>query len=331
MKARVLLLFLVLLLPASAPALTVKLGTLAPAGTPWDDALKKLAAMWSELSAGSVTLKIYPGAVAGNEQDMIRQMRFGQLQAGAITGDGLEVIVPDMIIPTLPFLFNSQSEIEEVLPQVLPEYKKEFADKGFVLLGWTVAGWINFFSRSPVVYPSDLQSQKLAVSGTNADVVQAWKLTGFHVVPLSTPDLMSGLSSGLIDALYTSPLAAAAYQWFGIANNMCALRMSPLLGGIIVTERTWNQIPQALRPQLEAAAVTVMKPLYADTHALELSAVSVMEKNGLTVNQVPPNAVARWRSLLATGYLPLKGKAFSAELYDKVIGLINAYRETHAN
>lgn len=331
MKARILVAFLICLLPSALSALTLKLGTIAPTGTPWIEALKKLDAEWSAITGGSVHLQIYPGGIIGSEENMVRQMRFGQLQAAALTGPGLEAIVPDAIIPDLPFLFDNEHEAARVLAEVTPEYRKLFAEKGFVLLGWTIAGWVNFFSTSPVVYPRDLQVQKLAISESSSEIVQAWKLAGFRVVPLATPDLMSSLSSGLVEALYTSPLAAAAYQWFGVANHMCTLKIAPLLGGMVVTDRAWRQIPEQYRGQLEAAAESVMQPVYADTEKLEVSALEVMKQNGLVIDEVPPAAAAQWRSLLAAGYRPLVGTTFSAPVYERIISLIQEYRKAHAH
>lgn len=318
-----------LLLPMSVSSLTIKMGTLAPAGSPWDDALKKLSAQWSELSGGQIRVTIYPGAVAGGEGDMIRKMRIGQLQAAAMTGSGMEGIVSDVFLLDIPFLFKSQDEATYVLEKVTPTYKKLYAEKGFVLLGWTVAGWVNFFSRNPVVSPSDLQAQTLAVSGVNPDQVQAWKNVGFHVIPLDTPNLMSALSSGMIDAIYTSPLAAASYQWFGIANNMCSLDIAPLIGAIVVSERAWRQIPNNYKSEMEAAVHNVIRPLYESTRALEDQAMQVMKANGLTVNQVPPTVGDQWRTLLERGVRPLIGKSYSQNVYDEIKGYIAEYRSTH--
>ncbi len=320
---------LAIVIPLSVPALNIKMGTLAPAGSPWDDALRKLSASWSEQTNGRISVTIYPGAVAGGEGDMIRKMRIGQLQAAAMTGSGLEGIVSDVFLLNVPFLFSSEAEADYVLDQITPRYKQLFAEKGFVLLGWTIAGWIDFFSREPVVSPADLQAQKLAVSGVNPDQVQAWKNVGFHVIPLDTPNLMSALSSGMIDALYTSPLAAASYQWFGIANNMCALNIAPLTGAIIISERTWRQIPESYRADMESSAQAVVKPLYADTRALEEQAMKVMEANGLTVNHVPPATATRWRTLMEGGIKPLINRAYSTSLYDEIKGLIQSYRSSH--
>lgn len=331
MRRRLSVLFAVaiILLPTSLSALTIKIGTLAPTGTPWDAALHKLSAKWTELSGGQIKVTIYPGAIAGGEGDMVRKMRIGQLQAAGMTGSGLESIVSDVFLLDVPFQFSSQQEAEYVLKQVTPRYKQLFAERGFVLLGWTIAGWINFFSRNAVVTPQDLQSQKLAVSGVNPAMVQAWKSVGFNAIPLDTPDLMSALSSGMIDALYTTPLAAAAYQWFGIANHMTALNIAPLVGAIVVTERTWRQIPQSERAKMEAAAQEVMKPLYDDTQKLEEQAIKVMKQHGLVVDQVPQPVAVEWRKLLEKGIKPLIGTSYSASLYQEIKGYITQYRSAH--
>lgn len=320
---------LLVILPMSVSALQIKLGTLAPASSPWDEALRKLSAKWTELSGGQISVTIYPGAIAGGEDDMIRKMRIGQLQAAAMTGSGLENIVSDVFLLDVPFLFSSQGEADYVLNAVTPHYKRMFAKQGFVLLGWTIAGWINFFSRNPVVTPHDLQSEILAVSGVNPNQVQAWKTTGFRVIPLGTPNLMSALSSGMIDALYTSPLAAASYQWFGIAKYMCSLKIAPLVGAIIISERTWRQIPESERTGMETAAQEVIKPLNADTKQLEEQAMTVMKENGLVVEQVPPAVATQWRSLLEGGVKPLVERSYSVGLYNEIKSLIQEYRSSH--
>ncbi len=66
----------------AAPGITIKLGSLAPAGSPWELGLKRLAAEWEKISGGTVTVKIYAGGVAGDEPDMIRKVRIGTLNAG---------------------------------------------------------------------------------------------------------------------------------------------------------------------------------------------------------------------------------------------------------
>src|SRR5882724_10605446 len=75
-----------------APGLTIKLGSLAPAASPWELGLKRVAAEWERISDGRVTVKIYAGGIAGDEPDMLRKVRIGALNAALVTVTGLQSI-----------------------------------------------------------------------------------------------------------------------------------------------------------------------------------------------------------------------------------------------
>ncbi len=317
-------------LPAALSALTLKMGTVAPENTPWDTALKEIASDWSSASNGEVTLRLYPGALAGDESDMIRKMRIDELQAAALTGDGLVQIVPDVIVFDLPFLFGSEDEFRYVLDRMTPEFQKKFAEKGFVLLKWDIVGWLKFFSRRSVTSPADLMTQKLAIpSGTKPDIIRSWQEAGFQVTPIAISDLMTALSSGMVDAFFTEPLAAAAYQWFGIANNMSTLKIAPLIGGIVITERAWRQIPDQYKPQFLASVGQAQQTVLTGMSALEQQAMGVMVQNGLTVNDVSPDQKKQWRDIMEGGFEQLDGKAYSADVYNRIMALVAAYHAAH--
>ena len=119
MLVTVLLLF-VLLIPfqgIAGKSITVKMATLAPNGSPWHEILKEMAAEWSQLSNGMITLRIYPGGVAGDEGDMVRKMRIGQLHAAALTTSGLAKITPDVNALAIP---QSQEEARDRLSRLTP-------------------------------------------------------------------------------------------------------------------------------------------------------------------------------------------------------------------
>ena len=78
-------------------AQVIKLGTVAPEGSPWHDTLLEVAQKWKALSGGTVTVRIYAGGVAGDEKDMLRKIRIGQLHATALTSVTLLDIIPDII------------------------------------------------------------------------------------------------------------------------------------------------------------------------------------------------------------------------------------------
>ena len=109
------LLIFTLVLPAlaAAPAearVVVKMATLAPDGSVWDDLLSEMGAEWQEATGGEVALRIYAGGVAGDEPDLIRKMRIGQLHAAALTIGGLSELDPAFQIFEIPMFLESYGE-----------------------------------------------------------------------------------------------------------------------------------------------------------------------------------------------------------------------------
>ena len=327
-KAFAALLILLLFFLSAVPlaSLTLKLGTLTPAGTFWDEALKKLSEEWRQISGGEVSLRIYPGGVAGDEGDMLRKMRINQLDAAVLTGMGFTKLHPELFVMSFPFLVNDDDELKYLLKAMKPRFEALVKENGFVVVAWQTAGWIYFFSKNPVVYPRDLQAHKVSVTADAPEISGIWKSMGFSIIPLSTLDLMSGLQSGMVNAFYSSPILAASYQWFGLAKNMSALKLAPLVGGLIVTERAWSRIPDRIKGELLEAADRILAPLYEETIRLEEEAVKVMQGHGLTVHPITEDALREWKELGEQGYRDVLGKTVSVEIFEEVRGHLESYR-----
>jgi TRAP-type C4-dicarboxylate transport system substrate-binding protein len=319
----------ILFLGASASALTLKLGSLAPSGSPWELGLKRLAADWERISGGTVTVKIYAGGVAGDEPDMVRKMRIGTLNAALITVTGLQGIFNGIKSLSYPLLIHNDAELFYVLSKMEPFFDDELQKRGFKPVMWSPGGWVYFFSRSPVVVPEDLKKQKLWVWSGNPDEIQAYQSAGFQTVTLAATDLMTSLQGGMVDAIVTSPLVAASSQWFGIATNMSALRLAPLWGATVVSMKSWAAVPADLQPKLIEAAQKIADSLMPDLLKADGQAINVMQKYGLKINEVTPSARTAWTDLLDRTFSPLVGKLYDADAFAMATRLLQEYRAAH--
>src|SRR4030095_13388386 len=96
--------------PAKAPAkaqVEIKFATLAPDGSTWMKTMRKVDEEVRARTSNRVGFKFYPGGVQGDEKDVIRKMRNGQIHAAGFTGFGLGAIVPETRVLELPFMFES--------------------------------------------------------------------------------------------------------------------------------------------------------------------------------------------------------------------------------
>lgn len=324
----VLLLFFSIISVSARPTL-LKIGSVTPKGSPWDNALRQLAADWNDITNGQVQMRIFSGGVAGEEADVIRKMRFNSLQGAVLTTYGLNQIYPDTFALSLPFLLASDDEFDYVFNKIEGYLRKNIEEQGFKVVTWTNVGWVYIFAKEKVVSPEDLRRLKLATTDSDKAIAQALKANNFNAIPVGLNEVLTGLNSGMLDACYSVKMGAAAYQWFGIANHMTNLPMAPVLAAIVVSDRAWRRIPDQYKEDMLDAAEDVSRTLAKETAGLEREAMKVMLDNGLIVHDVPRNLEAQWRSEFEGAVDMIKGETFSEEVYDLIKGYIDEYRDSY--
>ncbi len=296
----------------------IKMATLAPEGSPWHLVLEEIAADWRELSAGQVQLKIYAGGVVGDESDMVRKMRIGQVHAAALTAEGLSYIDNGIYALSLPLLVRDYQELDWIRARVEPELRRRFEAKGFVVLAWADVGWVYWFTRQLVRTPADLRGQRIFSWAGDVHTPRLWKAAGFEAVSLSAIDVLPGLQTGLIDAVQSSPLTVASFQWFGAARYMTNMPWAALTGGLIVTSEAWEQVPADLRPRLLAAVRHRAQRIKNEIRHSDAEAVRVMREHGLTVVDITPEQEALWEHLVQEYGGSLRGTLVDTAMYDWV-------------
>ncbi len=311
-------------LPAFAD--TWRIGTVAPEGSPWTDSLRRLAARWSEVSGGRVQLKIYAGGSVGDEMDMVRKMRIGQLQGAALTQLGLGRVAPSVLAPAIPFLIRDSQELRAVMNRLEPVFVEDLRAGGLQPVLWSEAGWVHFFGRAAIVHPQDLKNLKLAVPEGDDRILEAWRRMGFQAFPLSLPDILTGLQTGMVDALYAPPVAVAAFQWFGQAAHMSGMAISPTFGGVVIVRQAWEKIPEAVRARLLVEARKIGAELDRSMGALDRQAQAAMREHGLVIDPVPPEAERAWRTLASEEVRAAAAGIVSPEVLDLIRDYVAQYR-----
>jgi len=217
---------LALLLALATPALAaeetiVKLGTAAPEDTPWHKQLLRMKARMEKDSGGKVKLKLFMGSVKGGEDAMARQVAQGSLQAAGLSTGALAILVPELDVFELPYRFASSEEADKVLddPEVWDAVVKLFRKKGLEPYVWSENGWRNYATKGAAIKsPADLKGLKMRAQ-ENKVHIETYKLLGASPVPISVPEVLSALQTGVVDGFDNTPLFAFAASWYqGVKN-----------------------------------------------------------------------------------------------------------------
>jgi TRAP-type C4-dicarboxylate transport system substrate-binding protein len=149
-------------------------------------------------------------------------------------------------------------------------------------------------------------------------------------VPLAATDILTGLQTGLIDAVPTTPLYALLNQSFGIARNMIDVKWAPLIGATVITRRAWESLPAAQHDEMMKAAREAGVGMQGAIRKMGDEAIATMQKRRLQVIHVDEATIADWRKEAESVYPKLRGRQIPADLFDEVRRLRDEYRTSSA-
>jgi len=309
---------LVALVASTAQAqVTIKLGTLAPAGSTWHEILKEMAQRWEQASGGQVKLRVYAGGTQGSEGDMVRKMGIGQLQAASISNIGMHDILPEPQMLSLPMFFDDEAEVECTFGKSRAKIEAAFEAKNYVVLQWSRIGAMSMFCDKPYRTPAEMSAADAKVFAWEGDPksVDAWRAAGFRPVVLSSTDVVPSLQTGMINCITNVPLYILTTRLFEKADNMVDLPWGFFYGATIVRKDAWEKIAPDLRARLKAIAVELGVKVDAEVRRLNVDAVTAMKKQGLKVVTVEARP---WREMMERSWPVVRGGVVPAAWFDEV-------------
>lgn len=314
--------------PCTTAAQTrIRLGTLLPQGSSQYQTLEKMGQEWRNATKGGVALTIYAGGAMGSEDDSVRRMRIGQLQAATISVGGLSEIDPAVgALQKIPMLYRSLDEVDYVRTKMAAEMERRLEQKGFVVLFWGDAGWVQIFSRQVITRPDDLKKTKLFVTADDKEEIEIIKSLRLQPVPLEWTDVLISLQTGLVDTVPSTPFLCLAGQFDLSAKHLLQLNYVPLIGATVITKKTWDALTPANRDEMRKVAIEAGKQMQIRSRAENSAAIEAMKRRGLQVHPVPPELEAEWRRFLEGVYPKIRGRTVPADVFDEVQRVLADYR-----
>ncbi len=313
---------------SAAAQTTVRLASPAPLGSVWHKALKQFEVDVKTATGGRVVVRTI-GAAQDDEATMISNMKIGRQHAASITALGLASVDPAFNIFSIPMFFSSYDEYRAVRAKLEPVLKQKLEAKGLTFLNWGDTGWVYLFSKTAVPNVDTLKKQRLYTSAGEDAFVQLYKQNGFNPRPLPFTEIQSGLMTGLLDAVPSTPLATLAFQWYRNVPEMLDLGVGPLAGATVIDSKIWSSLSEADRTQVLTIAKKTQDALDKDVPAQDTQARGEMVKRGLKVTTPDAAAVKGFRDMADKFAASMRGNVVPADMYDMAIRERDAYRKAH--
>lgn len=282
---------------ASASAATVfKIATLSPEGSYWMEKLREGGLEVARQTQGRVQFKYYPGGVMGDDKAVLRKMRIGQLQGGAVVGGSLAEFFGGSQVYGLPMVFRSFAEVDHVRGQMDALVLAGLERGGIVSFGIAEGGFAYIMSREPVRTLDDLVRQRVWVPDNDPTTLKAAK--GFRItpIPLSLADVRASLQTGLINTVASPPIGAVALQWHTQVRYLLELPLFYIYGTLGVNARDFRKLSPSDQAVTRDVMGRVFRAIDRQNRQDNVSAMQTLRKQGIAFTRPSAEELAQWHA-----------------------------------
>ncbi len=295
----------------------IRYATLAPAGSAFGKVLKAWNRSLLKETEGRVELRTYSGGSQGDERDVIRKIRAGQMDAAGVTTVGLSMIVRPVLVLSAPGVIETYEQLARVRKALDDRFSKMFDEAGFVLMAWSDAGKGRLMSTTPIVKPADLRTARPWAWKDDPIFAEFLKVVGANPVRLGVPEVYPALQTGMVDVVPASAIGAVALQWFTKLDYMSKDSFGIVLGATIIKKDKFEALAPADQKTLldtaQRAALALDKVVRRD----DARAYDVMIERGIEVIDTSPH-LADWEAAAKETRERLIGRIYSKSLLAEV-------------
>lgn len=324
---RVLAVLIMLAATSVANAQTIKIATLAPEGSGWMNEMRAGAKEIKERTEGRVTFKFYGGGVQGNDKQVLRKMRIGQLHGGAFTSNALVEFQKDAVIYGMPMLFKHLDEVRFVRDRMDDALRELLEEAGFVNFGFASGGFAYMMSNQPVATLNDMQGLKVWVPDGDIISYGAAKALGISPVTMPLTDVLTGLQTELIDTIMGPPAGTIILQWNTGVSYITDLPLSYIFAMLIVEKKYFDRI----QPDDQVIVREVMERVYQEFekqgNADNEKAYQALLKDGMKSVSPNPDQVGKWQLAIQESNHQLAAEGVvEIKLLNEIECYVSAYR-----
>ena len=234
--------------------LELRLAHVLDPGHPVHEGMTYMGTRLEELSDGSMRVKIYPNGQLGNERESVELLQLGTLDMAKTASSVIENFVPAMGVFSLPYLFEDEQHLWQVLES---DVGKEILLRGEPYrvrgLCYYDAGFRSFYIHDrKVEHPRDLSGLKIRVMRSNLSI-QTINMLGANATPMAYGELYTALQQGVVDGAENNPPNFYGSKHFEQARYYTLDEHAAPPDVLLIGTHTWQKLSQTQQEWLRQA------------------------------------------------------------------------------
>ena len=275
---------------------TIRFASAGAEGSPLVIGQRKFAEIVKEKSGGKIDVKVFPAGMLGGDLQSVAALQGGLLQMSVMNAGLMASLAPDFAVLDLPFLFESTKEADAVMDgEVGKTFAQELTDKNLIVLAYWELGFRNLTnSRRPVEKVDDIEGLKIRVVQSPI-YLEMFQALGANAVPMPFPEVYTALETGTVDGQENPAPSILTAKLNEVQKYITLTRhtYNPMV--LLFSKPLWEKLDQDEKDLLQAAATEAAAFQRQLSRDADQKAVEALAASGMTVTELPPAEVARFR------------------------------------
>ena len=272
--------------------------TTNPSGHPVVKGGLKFSELVAEKSGGKMIVKLYPGAVLGNDTQVLSALQSGAVEFGAMNTGQLQTLAKEFAVVDLPFLFNDYSEVDAIMDgPVGKRLAEQLPEKGVVNLAYYDLGFRNLTNSKRLVKTlEDLQGMTIRVIQVPTYEASINAL-GAKAVPMPFTELYAALEQKKVDGQENPFSVITANRFENVQKYLTITRHVYNPQSFLMSKKAWDKLNKEEQDIITAAAAESAAYERKVSRDAQERSLSIIRKT-MEVVELPPQEVARIREKL---------------------------------
>ena len=235
-----------------------------------------------KISDGTMTIDLNLGGSLG----FTAADHFDVVGAGVI--EVAESLVGDLVgfdplfgAAALPYIIDSDEDVPALMEAAMPVFQAIFEDSDQMLLGYGVFPAAGIFANAPMTSLSDFEGVKIRAYDSFS--AQAVSDLGAHPVQLPWSEVVTALSSGLVDGMVTSTEGGRiASSWDLGVTDFTAINYSAPITLLHINRDAFEALTDNQKAAVLAGADVFTQTYWESGRAGIARDIYLLEENGIT-------------------------------------------------
>ncbi|MBV1789704.1 TRAP transporter substrate-binding protein [Marinobacterium sp. D7] len=269
---------------------------------------------------GAMSITVHSGASLIEHPEIPRAVKTGQVQLGEVFIGIMGNTHPVFKHDNIPFLATTYDDAEKLWAATKPELEKQLAKEGMQLLYTVPWPAQSLYTKIPVNTLADLKGLKMrAYSPSTSRLAD---LMGTTPVTIQVPEIPQAFSTGIVDAMITSPSTGVNGQAWDYLGHYNAINAWIPKNIVVVNSRAFKRLDKSMQDALVEAAANAEAKGWKGVRVKATEDTQSLAEHGITVTEPSAELVQELKQI---GEVMIK--EWQDEAPEEVSAILNQYNQ----